>query len=563
MILKTMQKLKTITATMFFLLAAVGAWAQSPDLFFEQAFPYHTLVDPNFISPVGDQPACFVMEVAPDGDSEGYCLLTVNHARWCGYFETQPVSSTLVYKLSMQGELLGELRIGYDDRAANVNALYQAPDDPRCFLAVGYVWDNDLHYSRPFLARFDQSLNLLWRREVELPEAYHNTIDIASTMDSDGNIFCSAYLADCDNLNAYIHGEFSRFYFRMTPEGELDGIGDLPFVSYYQNVFEFPDGSGDYGLLEEVMGEDINHMELVLLRVDRNLEIVDQRTIPERFEEMDPTNTYPTTCLILSHTPVSTGERHAMAWAPDGSMVLGNEASVSYQGKDALIITYYGLGLLWVNPEGEAVSYAMDFTELSHDSLVLITPMLPAGDDSFYFVYSMGQNLGYDYMSCFVVGKMDWEGNLLWRRYWNRYFPEYGMKVYFPQNVSASHDGGCLIAGFSYRSPINAGSGYVYEPDVFLLKFFADGTLSVPEAAGAAIRPYGLFPNPVEDVLHLECSPDVTPRQVALYDLVGRLLYTQSNDLGNVRMGQLPAGTYTLRITMEDGNAYSERVVKR
>ena len=561
-----MKKIKTITATVFFLLAAVGAWAQSPDLFFEQQFPYHTLTyTVPRINPFDDQPDCFVTEVAPDGVSEGYYLLMVNHGRWCGYFETQPVSPTLVYKLSMQGELLGQLRIGYDDRGAYVNALFHAPDDPQCFLAVGYVHDNELHYDRPFLARFDHNLNLMWRREVELPEAYRNTMGFFATMDSQGNIFCSATVMECGNDYAFLHAEFSRFYFRLTPEGVLDGCGDLPFVSYYQNVFEFPDGSGDYGLLEEVWGGDLNHMELVLLRVDRNLEIVDQRTIPERYEEMDPTNTYPTTCFILSHTLTSTSERHAMAWAPDGSMVLGNEASVTYQGKDALLLSYDGVGFIWVNPEGEAVSYAMDWKEKypQNDSLVLLRPMLPAGDDSFYFVYSMGQTFGQEYINCFVVGKMDWEGNLLWRRYWNRYLPQYGMKVYFPQNASASLDGGCLIAGFSYRSPVNAGSGYVYQPDVFLLKFFADGTLSVPEAISTAIRPYGLFPNPVEDVLHLEYSPDVTPRQVALYDLVGRLLYTQSNDLGNVRMGQLPAGTYTLRITMEDGTTYSDRVVKQ
>ena len=60
-----MQKLKTLIATVFFLLAAVGAWAQSPDLFFEQAFPYHTMTYTN--PPIhlsDDQPACFVTEVA-------------------------------------------------------------------------------------------------------------------------------------------------------------------------------------------------------------------------------------------------------------------------------------------------------------------------------------------------------------------------------------------------------------------------------------------------------------------------------------------------------------------
>lgn len=552
---KSLNRKKFLTAVLL-LLAVVGAWAQSPDLFFEQAFPYQTISN----YPFSDRPYCYVTEVPPNNESEGYCLFTVNHGKSCSDSETQPVSPTLIYKLSMQGELLGQLTIGYDDRTAFVCAVYQAPDDPTCFLAVGYVHDNDFHYDRPLLARFDQNLNLLWRREVELPEPYRNTLSFSSLMDSEGNILCSSYLLDCNNPLAYFNGEFSRFVFRLTPEGELDGINDLPLVSYLQKVFEFSDGSGDYGLLETI-GTDPNLSELVLLRINRNLEIVSQRTIPERYEVMDPTNTYPKMTFILF--PSGRERKLAMAPLPNGSMILANEADVSYQKKDAQYEYYYGLGLLWVNPEGEAVSCVMDWNEQSHDSLVMIVPMMPIFENSFYFVYTMRQASVFSYANCFVVGKRDLEGNLLWKRYWNRHIPEYGMKVYYPEEIVTSHDGGCLITGQSFEDEFFADSTYVYQPDVFLLKFFADGTLAVPETADISIRPYGLFPNPVEDVLHLEYSPDVAPRQVALYDLLGHILYTQNNDLENISMRQLPAGTYTLHITMEDGNAYSERVVKR
>ena len=61
----------------------------------------------------------------------------------------------------------------------------------------------------------------------------------------------------------------------------------------------------------------------------------------------------------------------------------------------------------------------------------------------------------------------------------------------------------------------------------------------------------------------MEFSPDVTPRQVELYDIQGRLVGIQNNGFESVEMGQLPSGFYTMRIIMEDGANYSEKVVKQ
>ena len=73
---------------------------------------------------------------------------------------------------------------------------------------------------------------------------------------------------------------------------------------------------------------------------------------------------------------------------------------------------------------------------------------------------------------------------------------------------------------------------------------------------------YRLYPNPVEDVLRVEYSPDVTPEAVELYDVQGHLVHTQNSNFENIGMENLPAGTYTLHILLEDGKAYSEKVLK-
>ena len=62
--------------------------------------------------------------------------------------------------------------------------------------------------------------------------------------------------------------------------------------------------------------------------------------------------------------------------------------------------------------------------------------------------------------------------------------------------------------------------------------------------------------------LCIHISPDVQPKQIEFYDLQGRLVRTQSKAFESIDMSQLPAGTYTLRVTMEDGKVFSDKVVK-
>ena len=76
------------------------------------------------------------------------------------------------------------------------------------------------------------------------------------------------------------------------------------------------------------------------------------------------------------------------------------------------------------------------------------------------------------------------------------------------------------------------------------------------------VRPYAYYPNPAKERLHFEYSPDVQPAKVELYDLQGRLVGTQRSNFEDIDVGKLPAGTYTLRVTLEDGKAYSDKVVK-
>ena len=61
---------------------------------------------------------------------------------------------------------------------------------------------------------------------------------------------------------------------------------------------------------------------------------------------------------------------------------------------------------------------------------------------------------------------------------------------------------------------------------------------------------------------HLQYSPDTTPTQIELYDLQGRMVRSQRNDLENLNLQGLSSGTYTMHVTLENGKVFSDKVVK-
>ena len=314
-------------------------------------------------------------------------------------------------------------------------------------------------------------------------------------MDSEGNIVCAYSQTAPINVGVDEYG----FCFRLTPEGELDGLFEFPSYFYAFELFEYPDGSGDYGYLGEVdVSATSDHC--VLWRINHEMDSASQRELPDKYWEDDPSGLFHSWIFNLINRPLPT-----IIPLPDNSLILASEAHFSRQDWDNGLTHGYGMGFLLVDRNGEAVAGVMDEQSVNDSinyrgrCMQSTSPLLD--DDTFYFVYSVGapHGTGYDHLNCFVVDKVDVGGKVVWRRYWNRYYPEFGMKVYCPQSYVPTHDNGCLVTGNSYPSDINAPGTVEYENDVFLIKFFADGSLSSTEAE-AFIRPYAFFPNPAGEV---------------------------------------------------------------
>jgi hypothetical protein len=172
-------------------------------------------------------------------------------------------------------------------------------------------------------------------------------------------------------------------------------------------------------------------------------------------------------------------------------------------------------------------------------------------DGTVYFLY---KEEGYPDAS-FIAVKMDTNLNVEWKRFCktdNITLTVLSCPVLCKEEQG--EENGIAWAGEAFKDGSN---------DLGLVYFFLnhDGTVGTSDG-GIEVRPYCFYPNPVKEQLLMQFSPDVQPVQIELYDLQGRLVRTQSKAFESIDMSQLPAGTYTLRVTLEDGTAYSDKVVK-
>ena len=171
-------------------------------------------------------------------------------------------------------------------------------------------------------------------------------------------------------------------------------------------------------------------------------------------------------------------------------------------------------------------------------------------------VYLLYKEEGYPEGSVIIV-KMDADLNVEWKRFCKT--DNIILEGWFEYSVVFEDEHG-EETGIAWM-----GSGRMAENDyISTIYFFLnhEGPVNCLDKYGIEVRPYCFYPNPAHDQLRLQFSPDVQPAQVELYDLQGCLVRTQRSNFEHIDMSQLPAGAYTMRVIMEDGKAYSDKVVK-
>jgi hypothetical protein len=144
------------------------------------------------------------------------------------------------------------------------------------------------------------------------------------------------------------------------------------------------------------------------------------------------------------------------------------------------------------------------------------------------------------------VSYLDKDLNIIWESiYYNgdELFPNlYG-------NMLLS-DGGLALAGYG-------DGGY----DCSLIAVVFDNkSISVGEHSDY-LRPYSFYPNPAADVVNIRFSPDVTAEKVEIYGMDGRLYHEQNFNMETVNVNDLSSGVYMMKLLMDNGESFTEKIV--
>ena len=554
-----MKSINLLVSCVMALVFSTKAMAQEPDFLFEQPGPFEVTLSVLQRGGFGVIP----LPVPDNAESDGFCLLLASEPPSVSVqgteiimYEPEETHQPVAYLLASDGTVIRERNLGFEGRYSYLLSVVQDPNDIQACLALGLVHDINLHYDRPFLAKLDYNLNLVWQKEIELPESCHHTIfGEGYAIDVDGEVVCMVFHCDYNVQPTYYH----NVYFKVTSDGELAGVFEYPNlidVPPQCELFPFRDGSGDFGHIVDEQNPSDGQTHPFLLRISSDMELLERKAVQNYFSNGS------------GGSGVGIWDIRTAFFTSDTEMIYGGSGNQVYHpGQGEHVIAFFR-----VNGDGDVEDY---FTSGGNPSVVVdsLRVMISnlkcsdlSGDDAFVFFFQIGKNgaIGDDYTYYFAVEKGDFKSNTLWRRYWDRYHPEYGMRVYVPTAIAATDDGGCLVAGYSYYSDINEPwpiEDFDPQTSIFLLKVFADGTLSSPEAE-AFVRPYACYPNPADDVLHLEFSPDAVPTLVELYDMQGRHVLCQRSNFGSIATEDLPAGVYTIKVTLEGGKSYSETIIK-
>ena len=476
--------------------------------FAQQYESFFTYEDP--ISKYSEGGSC--LEVGSNG-SESHFFLTSAFdysSEWMGY-EQEFTSPAKILKLSPMMELFGEMVFGEEGHRSTITGIYQDPEQEGLFIAIGKIHDNDLHYDKPFMVRFDSDLIILWQKEVDLPDSFRKFfIWPRSFMDSQNDIvFMTEF------YNDYYLNDIEYMYLRLSIEGEVLAIESTETTFLDKGgIFEYNDGSGNYGVC--------NSFNLLLRRFNASTIM----SLPDStlFVAIDGDGW---------KYPDVVADAVLMKLSPADTMSV-----VHVQSFDGLFFSDC------YNDTSETVAEIKGLDRLGEHLFLC------------YCIMNYEPGGGMVGNSSFCVTKLTLGLDVVWQRVY-----DFNNKI-MPRYVMATQDGGCLVTG-EIGTGLNGEEGMM----MFAAKIDSEGYLDVPEM-GNVRQSVGCYPNPAKDELNIDISdlPQNMEHHIQITDALGHIcLDSIIRGEGNVLtlgVSGLKAGIYAYRIYNMDKELIKGKFIK-
>lgn len=439
--------------------------------------------------------------------------------------------------LSKEGELMKNIQINDDGNRSGITELFNDPEQEGLIYAFGGIYNPVKQQWRPYILHFDESLNILSRKVVELPDKYKSffTDNVVLTKN---NKFLYAVSLDKDN-------DYHRLYMLISLDGMLESFADIDTDAsssiWVDAICDSPDDGIYYEYRESY--DDSGNMVRRLYSFDDGFvfypinEYYQNNTwIGDTLYSIYYNGIANSTMMPLNISTLLITDRLTETWcAPNGAVLSTDYSTVLFSTdlegniRDQLIVGSHNDTMDYpFNLNAIAIVDGCNAQEkcVYHGCYGYFFPLRPAN---------------------ITLTKTDTRLTPLWRRAYSKQG-----KFLQATHISATNDGGCLIVG---------GAEEDMHFDWFALKVNPEGMVDSNEII--VEHQIIIYPNPVGEELRLHCSPDVTLKQVELYDLEGRRVLSQRAGLEQIDMGNIPAGLYTLRVTIDDGTCFTDKVIKQ
>ena len=451
-------------------------------------------------------------------------------------YKISPTSLTIIDSLFVADAFLNPTFLSRDPRGeGNIRVSTEYHEDcDSTFVRISHFTDNDLHS--------DPEEDVV----VSICEVGVGVGSYGSLVDSRGDLIVTYYKPvteeTCDQyiarigLDGTLKNQAFLMEYQMTDAGPFRVFSESP-LRYYQ--WRYLSDIHDYNLPVDIIDSTFNINTVILNRI-LNRELV-------------VAHPYDTTLNVYEYEYLTIDYETEVIPAGGDEVLIAAQYThdtnfYALNQDKGVAVAKYDLGT------SKLKGYAVFNDFHWYGSLGHPMGLKMMSDSTVYFMY---KEHGHPEESVNIV-KMDVDLNVEWKR-----FCKTGDIVMMPPlnspMVFEDEDGeekGVAWCGYAYKTGNPYKQGWV----CFFLDH--DGPVNVLSEFGIEVRPYTYYPNPTKDALHLEYSPDVTPKQIELYDLQGRLVRTQRNGLESLDMEGLASGTYTMRVTMEGGQTFSDKVVK-
>ena len=426
----------------------------------------------------------------------------------------------MFYKVTLDGRLVDSMFMEIE----NVNLrtlLVRDPQDPDNYLYAYFDLTQDSVLLR--MVYFDRDFNISSSREVLFDYTVNARFTYDYFMDPHGDIIASF----SSMIDSIVVVSFNRIAF----DGTLKYSREVPEIrnfSYLQSwhSWVYRQSPLQYSYWGSEIGSDLHDRPPIRCYVIDSLFNVTDEHCYYLYDDWPFRHGWQEHIIPL-------GEEHYLL-------------STRYSRYDHSNLTHHYYALLAkFDREHEMVASGL----YGESTIFMMTPnpvcTATLGDTLVYYAFMTMREPDFSELSllCF-----DGNLNLNWERHYT-----YQDGMYWGVPMCVLENGDVAIGSFRYGA--NPGS-------VSVVVVKNNGTTATPEME-PFVRPYTFYPNPIRDALCLRFSPDVQPAKFELYDLQGRLVCTQSNTFEAIDMSQLPTGTYMLRVTLEDGKVFSDKVIKK